>query len=380
MKIAVVGGGPAGLYFATLVKRFLPVATVELFERHAKTSRPGFGVTFTDAGLRSLAQRDDGIAISLREQMQRWKHLRIVHRDVAMPIEGNGCGAIGSDVLRDALCRMAERSSVLLHFETEVDDVRDLADRDLVVVAEGIGSPSRERYRAVLGARARQLSNRVIRFRTNKPLDCLTVSFRTFEGGNYVGHHFRHSRDLSTLVIECDARTWERADLAAMDETACRKYCTQIFALDLEGSRLLPGASPWRQFAIVESERWHHRNILFLGDAAYTVHYSLGAGARLAMEGAIALAEACREHAPAVPAILAAFDEKLRPLAERFVAISRGSAEWYEGFAEQMNLPPLDFAHSFMTRSGQFTEQKLRKTAPYFWRNWQDGLPDDGAD
>jgi 2-polyprenyl-6-methoxyphenol hydroxylase-like FAD-dependent oxidoreductase len=196
--------------------------------------------------------------------------------------------------------------------------------------------------------------------------DTLTQTFVQNEAGHFNAHHYRHSPGMSTFVFECDAATWARAGFAAMDDAAALAYCERVFADTLQGHRLVSNNSVWRNFPNVRNRHWSRGNVVLIGDAQRTAHFSIGSGTRLAMEDSIALAKALAEFRRDIPGALASFEAARRPTVEKLVAAADASADWYEHFPEHMRLAPREFAWSYIQRSGRIDPEKLRKIAPGF--------------
>jgi 2-polyprenyl-6-methoxyphenol hydroxylase-like FAD-dependent oxidoreductase len=192
------------------------------------------------------------------------------------------------------------------------------------------------------------------------------LTFRANSDGSFVAHHYRHSPTMSTFVVECDETTWRRAGLDGMSENDSRTYCERVFAADLSGNSLVSNKSIWRQFPLLATRRWDVGNVLLIGDASRTVHFSIGSGTRLAFEDAIALDRAFAEAGDDVSDALAAFERERRPVVEKIVAAANASSFWYERLREKMNLEPWQLAYDYMTRSGRMTDERLRELSPKF--------------
>jgi 2-polyprenyl-6-methoxyphenol hydroxylase-like FAD-dependent oxidoreductase len=192
------------------------------------------------------------------------------------------------------------------------------------------------------------------------------LTFRANPDGSFVAHHYRHSREMSTFVVECDAATWRRAGLDRMTDEESRVYCERVFAPDLNGHPLASNKSIWRQFPLLTTRRWHVGNVVLLGDALRTVHFSIGSGTRLAFEDAIALDRAFGEAGADVPRALAAFESERRPIVEKIVTAANASSFWYERLPEKMQLQPWQLAYDYMMRSGRMTDERLRELSPKF--------------
>ncbi len=366
MRIAVVGAGPAGLYFSYLMKRDDPAHQVHVFEQNRRDATFGFGVVFSDRALEFLRDADVDTYRYLMPHMQSWPDLKIVHKGRQVPIDGNGFAAIGRLQLLSLLCARAAAAGVEVAFERTIRSVENLADADLIVGADGVNSTMRRRHAAAFGATEGRLGNRFIWYGTSKRFDCLTLTFREYRHGVLCAHHYRYAPAMSTFIVECDAATWERAGFAEMGEDAARAHCEAVFAPDLEGHPLVSNASVWRTFPAIRNQRWQDRNMVLVGDALRTVHFSIGSGTRLAMEDAIALAAALKRHPGELAAAFADYRETRRPAVETLVAAAESSARWYQRMGEMMSLDPYDFAYDYMTRTGRVSERRLRRIAPNF--------------
>jgi 2-polyprenyl-6-methoxyphenol hydroxylase-like FAD-dependent oxidoreductase len=196
--------------------------------------------------------------------------------------------------------------------------------------------------------------------------DCLSLTFRANEDGHFVGHHYRHSPRVSTFVVECDEATWRRAGLDRMGDEESRAYCQRLFAADLGRHPLITNKSIWRQFPLLKNRRWHVDNVVLIGDALRTAHFSIGSGTRLAFEDAIALDRGFAEGGVDVGRAIAAFERERRPIVEKITAAANASSYWYERIAEKMKLEPWELAYDYMTRSGRMTDARLRELSPKF--------------
>ncbi|MBM3559713.1 MAG: hypothetical protein FJX53_07545, partial [Alphaproteobacteria bacterium] len=298
--------------------------------------------------------------------MERWDDLTIVHRDRRVPIDGNGFAAIGRLRLLELLQGRVRDAGVRLVFERRIEDAAELADCDLVVGADGVNSALRQRLAGALGPRVEELTNRFVWYGTRQTFPTLTLTFRSNADGAFVAHHYRYAGDMSTFIVECDAASFARAGLERMSDDESRAYCERLFAPDLGGHPLISNRSLWRRFPVLTNARWQAGNVVLIGDALRTVHFSIGSGTRLAMEDAVFLARALAESGEDVPAALARFDAARRPVVDKLLAGAAGSYTWYEGFAARMGLEAYDLAWDYMTRSGRMTEERLAAIAPKF--------------
>ena len=365
-NVAVIGGGPAGLYFAFLLKRRRPDAVVRIWEQNPNNATFGFGVVFSDRALEFLREDDADTYDFLGPHIETWPDLKIVHRDVAVSIDGNGFAAIGRLALLRLFHRRCAAQGVEIAFEHPVDVDGPWREADLVVAADGANSVVRASLRAAFGTRVSERSNRFVWYGTTKIFDTLSLTFRRGPDGAFVAHHYRYSPTMSTFIVECDKATWRRAGFAAMSDAESRAYCEHVFAPDLDGRPLISNNSIWRRFPVVWNERWSAENVVLLGDALRTCHFSIGSGTRLAMEDAIALDRALAASRDAVPEGLARFEAARRPPVEKILAAANLSAAWYERIDRTMTRSPEELAYDYMTRTGRVSEDRLGAIAPRF--------------
>jgi 2-polyprenyl-6-methoxyphenol hydroxylase-like FAD-dependent oxidoreductase len=364
MNILVAGAGPAGLYFAYLAKRAHPGWQIRVVEQNPPDSTFGFGVVFSDRALEFLRGDDPDTCELITPQMEIWADLAVVHRGTPVVIDGIGFAAIGRLKLLQLLQRQLASVGVVAEFQKVIDSREELKGYDLVVAADGANSFVRRSQGDAFGTTIRPLHNKFAWYGTTKLFETLTQTFVTNEHGTFNAHHYRHSPQMSTFVVECDAATWDRAGFASMNEEATLRYCERVFAATLGGHRLVSNKSIWRNFPNLRNARWWAGNIVLIGDALRTAHFSIGSGTRLAMEDAIALEKALREHSPAEA--LEAFEAARRPIVEKLLAAADASGEWYERFPGHMRLAPREFAWSYIQRSGRIDPERLRRIAPKF--------------
>jgi 2-polyprenyl-6-methoxyphenol hydroxylase-like FAD-dependent oxidoreductase len=364
MRILVVGAGPAGLYFAYLFKKRNPRCQLRVVEQNAAHSTFGFGVVFSDKALEFLRADDADTYNAVTPHMETWTDLTLVHRETPVVIDGIGFAAIG----RLAFLRlMQERlASVGLRpeFERRLSSRSELDGHDLVVAADGANSHVRST--GDFGTTVTTFDNKFAWFGTTKIFPTLTQTFVENGHGTFNAHHYRHSARMSTFVFECDAATWQRVGFASMSETDTLAWCERVFERTLEGHRLVSNKSVWRSFPNVRNTRWSEGNVVLIGDALRTAHFSIGSGTRLAMEDAIALERALAEHRNEVPEALAAFEAARRPIVEKLVAAADASGAWYDRFPAHMKLAPRELAWSYIQRSGRIDPARLRTISPRF--------------
>jgi 2-polyprenyl-6-methoxyphenol hydroxylase-like FAD-dependent oxidoreductase len=365
MRIAVLGGGPAGLYFAYLRKRRHERDEVVVLEQNRQDATFGFGVVFSDRALDFLRADDPDTADLITPRMETWADITLVHRGERIAVDGVGFSAIGRLELLQLLQQQAASVGVELRYGRAVRSVEELSDAALVVGADGVNSLVRREREAEFGASLSWLDNKFAWFGTTKRFETLTQTFVETSLGSFNAHHYRYAPAMSTFIVECDPATWARAGFDTLSEDEAKAVCQEVFADALGGHPLISNRSVWRNFPWVSNARWSVGNRVLLGDALHTAHFSIGSGTRLAMEDAIALAKALDETGD-MPAGLTAYEAARRPIVEKLVAASRTSAAWYERFPEHMRLSPLDFAFSYVTRSGRIDKERLRAMAPRF--------------
>jgi anthraniloyl-CoA monooxygenase len=365
VRIGVVGGGPAGLYFALLMKKQDPGHRVRVVEQNPANATYGWGVVFSDRALSYLESSDPESYEALTRRLETWDDQAIVHRGQAVRIDGLGFSGIARLELLRVLQDRCRALGVDLQFDTRLTTLASLGDCDLVVGADGVNSVVRETYRTAFGPSEEILSNRYVWYGTPRAFDCLTLTFREHAHGVFVAHHYRYAAAASTFIVECDAATWATAGLAALTEDERRRYCEDVFRHELGEHPLLTSRSPWLTFRVVTSARWHHDNVVLIGDALRTVHFSIGSGTRMALEDAIALARACAATTD-VGAALHAFERARRPDVDRLLGVAAHSFVWYERMREKLRLAPVPFAYDYVMRSGTLSPERLRQRSPRF--------------
>lgn len=370
MKIAVVGGGPAGLYFAYLWKRKHPAAEISLFEQNEAGATFGFGVVFSERALDFLRADDPDTADAIMPHMEHWRDVTLVHRNERVVIDGVGFSAIGRLELLKLLQDRTASVGVKPVYEKRVDAAGELDEFELVVAADGANSFLRTAHLNKFGAKIDLFRNKFIWFGTTKPFDTLTQTFVTCEYGTLNAHHYRYAPGRSTFIVECDAQTFARGGFEQLSSEESKTRCERIFAATLEGHPLISNKSVWRDFPWIWNERWSHEKVVLVGDALRTAHFSIGSGTRLALEDAIALVKAL-DAEPDTRAALQRYERERRPIVDKIVNASKTSAAWYENFPKHMKLAPLDFAMSYITRSGRIDDARLREMSPRFMARYE---------
>jgi 2-polyprenyl-6-methoxyphenol hydroxylase-like FAD-dependent oxidoreductase len=376
MNILVIGAGPAGLYVSYLLKRRRPEARIRVIEQNPPEITFGFGVVFSDRALEFLRADDPETYELITPRMESWADITLDLCGEIVRIDGVGFSAIGRLELLRLLRARAESVGIEIDYEHRIGRDERL-DADLIVGADGVGSVLRSANAEAFGVSVTMLKNYFIWYGTRKRFDTLTQTFRRNEDGAFNAHHYRYAPEMSTFIVETDETSWENADFARMSSDQVRAYCEMLFGDVLQGSPLISNRSIWRKFPTLRNERWSAGNIVLLGDALHTAHYSIGSGTRLAMEDAIALAQALERHPGDMPQALAAYEAQRRPILERILAAADRSAAWYERFAEHMKRAPLDFAMSYITRSGRIDPERLRRISPRFMAAYDAAKPNE---
>jgi 2-polyprenyl-6-methoxyphenol hydroxylase-like FAD-dependent oxidoreductase len=366
MHIAVVGAGPAGLAFATLRKRRHPQDRIVVHEQNPPGATFGFGVVFSDTALEFLGAMDPATRALLTPAMETWTDITLVQGGRRIAIDGVGFSAIGRRALLDLMRARALAAGVELRESAPVSDLAALGPAHLVVGADGLNSRVRAADETAFGPRIEYSTNHFAWFGTAQRFETLTQTFVAAPEGAFNAHHYRFSPDMSTFIVECDAETFTRNRFADLDEARSAAVCARIFAAALGGLPLVASRSMWRRFPHLSCARWHAGNRVLIGDAAHTAHFSIGSGTRLAIEDAIALADALDAEPASVPAALALYEKTRRPMVEKLVVAARRSADWYDDFASHMRLPPADFALAYIQRTGRIDPDRLARMAPRF--------------
>ncbi|NIO12123.1 MAG: monooxygenase [Deltaproteobacteria bacterium] len=366
MKIGIVGGGPAGLYVALLIKKHFPLWSIELVEQNPADNTYGWGVVFSGRALSFLEASDPDSYEDIKSRLETWDQLVIVHRGQSVPIDGSYFSGIGRIGLLQILQRHCLDRGVVIRFQTRFQDLEPFSRCDLIIGADGVNSMVREQYRKIFQPTVKFGSNKYVWYGTTQVFGSLSLIFHENNDGIFVGHAYRYSPTNSTFIVECDATTWERAGLGSMSDEESRRYCENVFERDLRGNPLLSNKSMWLNFAMVSNQRWSYKNVVLIGDALRTVHFSIGSGTRTALEDAIALAKALEIHGEDLRTGVQTFIENRRPSGGRLLDVAHRSLVWYENLRQVIQLEPVPFAYDYMTRGGRVDHETLRKRAPKF--------------
>ncbi len=365
MKVVCLGGGPAGLYFALLVKKAFPHVAVSVVERNRADDTFGWGVVFSDETLGNFERADAPSYQRIVASFRRWQTIETWVKGECVRSTGHGFAALSRQRLLLLLQERCREEGVELAFEREISDLEALAGADLVVGADGANSVVRQaraaRFRPALDWRRCKFCW----LGTDKPLEAFTFVFHESPYGLFQVHAYPFDGELATWIVECREEVWRQAGLETASEADTIAFCEELFAPYLGGARLLSNRSLWRSFPTITCERWVDGNVVLLGDAAHTAHFSIGSGTKLAMEDAIALAGACeRLGLEDLPRVLAAYEEERRPEVARFQRAAQTSLEWFESSARYLVQEPLQFTFNLLTRSHRITYENLRERDP----------------
>lgn len=360
MKVVCIGGGPAGLYFALLYKKARPESDITVLERNAPGVGFGWGVVFSDETLSYLEENDLPTHEAITKAFAHWTAIDIHYRGERLRSDGHGFSGIARKELLRILTDRCLELGVKVRFDTDVVDYETFtAGADLIIAGDGVKSRIRDRHADAFKPSLDYRRARYIWLGTKKTFDAFTFYFEENEHGMFQVHAYRFNDDTSTFIVECDDETFRAAGLEKATEAESIAYAEKLFASHLNGEKLLANKSSWNQFVTVKNEKWHHGNIVLLGDAAHTAHFSIGSGTKLAMEDSIALVKSLLAH-DSVPQALVAYEEERRPIVERTQKAAQDSLLWFENVKRYKDLDPAQFAFSLLTRSKRITYDNLK--------------------
>jgi len=377
MRIACLGGGPAGLYFAISMKLANPSHEIDLFERNKAGDTFGWGVVFSDQTVGNLQANDPVSAATIVSQFAHWDDIDVRIRDQSIRSSGHGFIGIGRKRLLQILTDRARDLGVRLHFETEFDaDLAAYPDHDLVIGADGVNSRLRDRYAEELGVDIQTRANKFVWLGTTKVFDAFTFAFEQTEHGWVWAHAYRFDDGLSTFIVECSAATHAALGLDDMDQIETCRWAEQVFRHHLEGHALmsnaqhLRGSAAWLNFRRVLCERWAYDKLILLGDSAHTAHFSIGSGTKLALEDAIKLSEVLNRPGLSRDDALAEYQAERTVEVLKLQNSARNSTEWFETLDRYLDFEPVQFAYSLLTRSQRISHENLRARD----REWLEGV------
>ncbi|MCY1494256.1 NADPH dehydrogenase [compost metagenome] len=359
MKITVIGGGPGGLYFSILSKKANPEFQIDVYERNKADDAFGFGVVFSDETLSEFLTRDPKSYELIRSRFAYWDDLDIVRDGEKVRITGNGFCGCSRKTLLQLLQQRCQEEGVGLHFDHNVDDLSQFKDSDVIVASDGINSAIRDQYPDDFGTTSALQKNKFVWMGSTRPLDAFTYFFRNTPYGPIVAHTYQYEEGKSTWIFETSPQTWEKAGFVTEDEKDTIQKLSELFKEELDGHGLISNKSHWRNFPVITNAVWHKDNIVLLGDAKATAHYSIGSGTKLAMECAIALADAIAAHPNDIPQAFQAYEKNRRKRVEMIQHAAKVSLEWFEDIDRHIQQDFLPFAFGVMTRSKKVTFENL---------------------
>ncbi|MGI8612403.1 MAG: bifunctional salicylyl-CoA 5-hydroxylase/oxidoreductase [Nocardioidaceae bacterium] len=375
MRIAVIGGGPGGLYFAALAKQLAPACDITVWERNAADDTFGFGVVFSDETLGGIAAADAEISDAMTAEFARWDDIDVHFRGQVVTSGGHGFAAMSRRRLLEILQRRCCQLGVPVHFRTEAPDLATLeATADLVVAADGAGSLTRDQRADTFGPSVETRRCRYMWLGTDRVFDAFSFYVYETPFGVMQVHAYPYDRTHSTFIVEMHDDVWRAAGFdgtgadhlrpGESDEKSIARV-RELFADLLDGHAVTGNHSRWISFGTVRNERWRHGKVVLLGDAAHTAHFSIGSGTKLAMEDALALAACLHENAD-LPSALDAYQRERQPVVVSTQRAAQASLEWFENLGQYVHQPPLQFAFNIITRSRRVTYDNLRVRDPEF--------------
>ncbi len=345
MKIVCLGGGPAGLYFSIIAKKADPSCDITVIERNSPDNTFGWGVVFSDKTMAGFRQADPETHEAITNAFRHWDDIDVHFKGRTITSGGHGFCGIARIALLQILQRRAVELGVQLRFETEVKDPDDYAaDYDLVVASDGVSSTTRKKYESVFRPNIQRRKNRFIWLGSTTKLDAFTFDFKDTEWGWFNLHAYRFDENWSTMIVEAPESTWRRAGMDTMELSQSLAMCEAMFSERLQGSELvsnarhLQGSDAWTVFQHVHCEKWYHKNIVLIGDAAHTAHFSIGSGTKLAMEDALSLARVLFSHRGDVQGALARYQEDREVEALKLQSAARNRMEWFEHVDRHVHL------------------------------------------
>lgn len=360
LKVAVIGGGPGGMYFSILLKKHIPSAVIDIYEQNKNDDAFGFGVVFSDETLSEYAAKDEVTYEAIRQSFAYWDSLDVSRNGEVVRILGNGFCGCSRKTLLTILHQRCAGLGIPIHFSTQVNPSDEL-EADLIVIADGINSGFRTAFEKEFGTVIEWKNNRFVWLGSTRPLDAFTYFFRQTNFGAFVAHTYQYEKGHSTWVIECSHTTFQNAGFTATDEAGTIQKLSEIFKEELQGHPLIGNKSYWRQFPYIVNKNWSYENRVLLGDAKASAHFSIGSGTKLAMDCAIGLAEAVIQNPDDREKAFLKYNEYRRNPVERIQHAANVSLGWFENLDRHMKLPFPAFSFSLMSRSAKITIGNQRR-------------------
>ena len=372
MKINVLGGGPSGLYFALLAKQRFPEADICVHEQNARGATYGFGIVLADRGLDRLQKADPVSYQAIVDASFVTRHRFMTHPDETLFIEGGGYGgSVARLKLLQILEARCEALGVHITYGVRVEDLGALEKADLVVGADGVNSMLRKRHEAEFGTTSRLLTNHLAWYGTEKHFAYPVMSYRRHAGGHFVAVAYPYSERMSTFVAECDKDTWINLHMDAMSDAERQALVEKVFAEELQGQPLISNKSVWHNLPVVRNRQWSVGHRVLIGDALHSAHPSIGSGTRIAMEDAIALADALVATPDDIPSALANFRKMREPGKLKLVAAAEKSFNWFETFPVKVDtLGAVPFIFDYLMRTGRVGDERLQAEYPEFMAHY----------
>jgi anthraniloyl-CoA monooxygenase len=365
-KIVCIGGGPAGLYYSILMKQQNPDHQIQVVERNRPFDTFGWGVVFSDQTLENLAEADPPTRAEIINSLARWDDIDVHFKGKTITSSGHGFCGIQRKHLLNILQHRAQALGVELIFDREVESIEEFADADLIIACDGINSRIRTQHAEHFQPDIQKRHCRFIWLGTHKIFEAFTFILKKTEWGWFQAHCYRFNDDTSTFIVETPEEVWKAAGIDQMSAEEGIEFCEELFADSLDGNELisnakhLRGSAQWINFNRVLNERWVMGNVVLMGDAAHTAHFSIGSGTKLALEDAIALAEACKQHPDDLPGALQAYEELRKVEALKLQSAARNSTEWFEHVDRYTDMEAEQFAYALLTRSQRVSHENLR--------------------